>query len=418
MRKRRPTSWLLGFAGSAAVHVCILAALFAFGRAGRRAGDPAAGLPPELIALTSVEVSSASNDPLAAAIPVDVTPPARAWDAPEADRDSLVPLTAGPSDSDGRRRLTPAPDQGENGGRRPDHAYRRDDSTLRSRLTDGATQAQIARTRTSGRPASPQAIRREPVVGIGDSVRTVTPHRAPSPSVTSMVALGGPQSGGPAGESAETAAASEAPLPVPSAELAALAAPARGTGPLDAEAGARSFDDERPGKAAADETLRAASNEAHPGRTDFTRPAAPSATLDPEGRGPSAHAGAVAHPTSGTAPSELGAPNREALAAEAAERARARRYARYELEIKQRVSRMLEFPKALALRLEQGETVLFFVIGTDGRIAEGPRVIKSSGFEEFDSAALRAVRRAAPFPPMDVARPLRMPVIFENPVIR
>lgn len=94
-----------------------LAALFAFGRAGRRAGDPAAGAPPELIALTSVEVSVASNDPLAAAIPVDVTPPARAWDAPEADRDSLVPLTAGPSDSDGRRHLAPAPDQGENGGR-------------------------------------------------------------------------------------------------------------------------------------------------------------------------------------------------------------------------------------------------------------------------------------------------------------
>jgi TonB family protein len=289
---------------------------------------------------------------------------------------------------------------------------------LRSRLTDGAAEAQAARTRTSGRPASPQAIRREPVVGIGDSVRTVTPHRAPAPSVTSMVALGGPNGGGPAGESAESAAASEAPLPVPSAELAALAVPTRATGPLDAEAGARSFDDERPGKAAADDTLRAASNEAHPGRTDFTRPATPAATSATEGRGPSAHAGAVPRPTSGIAPSELGAANRDAAAAEVAERARARKYARYELEIKQRVSRVLEFPKALALRLEQGVTVVYFVVGTDGRFADGPRVVKASGFEEFDSAAVRAVRRAAPFPTMPFMLPITMPVIFENPVIR
>ena len=44
MRNRRPTSWLLGFAGSAVVHVCAVAALFLFGRAqsgrwpARRAG--------------------------------------------------------------------------------------------------------------------------------------------------------------------------------------------------------------------------------------------------------------------------------------------------------------------------------------------------------------------------------------------
>ena len=116
----------------------------------------------------------------------------------------------------------------------------------------------------------------------------MTPHRAPAPSVTSAVALGGPHRRRPAGASAESAAASEAPLPVPSAELAALAVPARATGPLDAEKGTRSFDDERPGKAAADDTLRAASNELHPGLTDFTRPAAPAATAAAEGRGPGA----------------------------------------------------------------------------------------------------------------------------------
>jgi TonB family protein len=126
----------------------------------------------------------------------------------------------------------------------------------------------------------------------------------------------------------------------------------------------------------------------------------------------------VARPTNGTAASELGAPDRDATAAELNERARARRYERYELEIRQRVNRVLEFPKPLALRLEQGVTIVYFVVGTDGRVADGPRVVKSSGFEEFDSAAVRAVRRGAPFPPMPVMLPMSMSVIFDNPVIR
>ena len=64
-----------------------------------------------------------------------------------------------------------------------------------------------------------------------------------------------------------------------------------------------------------------------------------------------------------------------------------------------------------------------FVVDVNGRLGDGPRVIKSSGFEEFDAAAVRAVRRAAPFPPMPdpaTARPLSVSlrVIFDNPVVR
>jgi TonB family protein len=419
-KRRRPTSWLLGVAGSAVLHASALIALFAFDRPDRRAlaadGDPVS----DAIALTTVEAVFASPDLLAAAIPVDVAPPTRAWDAPESDRDNLVTLSTGPSDSDGRRRAVPAPDRGEAGGHPPDHAYRLDESTLRSRLTDGATESQPARTRTAGRAASPQAIRREPVVGIGDSVRNQTPRRAPSPSPMSSVALGGPYGAAPAGTTAEAAASAEAPLPVPSAELAALASPARATGPLDVEQGTRSFDTERPGKASDDDSLRAASNESHPGLTDFTRPAAPATTAarENEGRGSALHAGAVSRPTSGTAPSELGVPDRQAAAAEANERARARGYERCRQEIRQRVKRVLEFPKPLALRMEQGVTVVYFVVGADGRLAEGPRVVKSSGFDEFDSAAVRAVRHAAPFPAMPFAVSLSMEVIFDNPVIR
>lgn len=419
MRKRRPTNWLFGFAGSAVLHVCAVATLFVFGRPDRRA-DAAnrQAAAADSIALSTVEATFANADPLAAAIPVDVEPPARAWDAHEGDQDSLKPLSVAPSDSDGRQRLAPAPDHGEAGGHPPDHAYRRDESTLRSRLTDGSAEWQQARTRTSGRTSSPQAIRREPVVGIGDSVRSQTPRRAPAPSPTSSVALGGPYGAAPTEANAEAAAKAEAPIPVPSAELAAAAAPVRATGQLDADQGTRSFDTERPGKAADNATLRAASNELHPGLTDFTRPSAPGVTASRDGRGPGLQAGAVARPAAGTAPTQLGLPDRDAAAAEAIERARERQYARYQLEIKQRVNRVLEFPKPLALRLEQGETVVYFAVGADGRLAEGPRVLKSSGFAEFDSAAIQAVRRAAPFPVMPFAVPMRMAVTFDNPVIR
>jgi TonB family protein len=415
MRNRRPTGWLLGLAGSVLVHVAALAALFALGRGGLRDGEATADLARDAIALSTVEPAFAGPDPLAAAIAVDVAPPARPSDAPAGDRDNLVPLTAAPSDSDGRRRQTPAPDRGDAGGRPPEHAYRLDNSTLRSRLTDGAATPQPADTRTAGRLASPQAIRREPVVGIGDSVHSKTARRAPAPAATSSMALGGPPAGS-TGLPAEAPAANEAPLPAPSAELATLATTARGLGPLDAEQGPRSFDTEHSGKAVDDVTLRAASNELHPGLTEFTRPSAPGNAAD--GRGPASRAGAVARPASGTAPSELGAPNRDDTAADVSERARARRYQRYELEIRQRVNRVLEFPKALALRLEQGVTVVYFVVGIDGRVADGPRVVKSSGFDEFDSAAVRAVRRAAPFPPIPIMLPMSMSVIFDNPVIR
>jgi protein TonB len=414
MRNRRGTSWLLGFAGSAIAHVCALAALFAFGRGAPLDAGPASDRAPDTIALTTIDPAFAASDPLAAAISVDVEPPAPAWEARQGDRDNLVPQTVAPSDSDGRRAVAPAPDRGESGGRPPDHAFRRDDSTLRSRLTDGSAEAQPGRTRISGRSASPQAIRREPVVGIGDSVHSKAPRRAPAPAPTSTVALGGPS--GQAGTPGE--AASEAPPPVPAAQLAAIAVPERARGPLDAEQGDRTFDTERQGRAADDDTQRAASNELHPGLTDFARPSAPAKAAATDGRGPGARAGAVARPATGNAPSELGAPDREATAAEVAERTRARLYQRYELAIRERVNRMLEFPRALALRLEQGETVMYFVVGADGRVADGPRIVKSSGFSEFDSAALSAVQRAAPFPPMPVVVPMRMRVGWDNPVIR
>jgi TonB family protein len=138
--------------------------------------------------------------------------------------------------------------------------------------------------------------------------------------------------------------------------------------------------------------------------------------------------GAVSYPTNGTAPAAFGARDVKLTGPDVAERTVERRYQRYILEIRQRVNDALETPRALVLRLEQGVAIVEFVVDVDGRLGEGPRIVKSSGFAEFDTAALRAVRRAAPFPPMPTDRPsdrqsarrlpVSMSVILDNPVIR
>jgi protein TonB len=410
---------------SALVHAGLLIALAAYGRA----GDPDASDEP------SVDVGAAALELLPAALPVEVTsvevsalpatdqppPIVRPLDAPPGERDNPVARTRAPADADGRDRLAPAPDRGDEGGAPPEHAFRLDRSTLRARLTDGAAEAQPARLRISRRRASPQAIRREPTIGVGDSVRAAVPSRAP---ISPSVAAGDPPLGGdPAGAPSTSTPTPPSEAPPLAARLDPHPSAVHAVGPLDAEAGARSFDVQQPGRAADDRTQRTASDELHPGLTDFSRASAPRPIALADGRGPSATPGAVSRPSVGAAPAEVGARDPRDSSAEVDERTLDRRYQRYVEEIRQRVRRIREFPRSLAVRLLEGETIVAFVVDVNGRLGDGPRVIKSSGFEEFDAAAVRAVRRAAPFPAMPdpgSARPLSVSlrVIFDNPVVR
>ncbi|MFL5307234.1 MAG: TonB family protein [Polyangia bacterium] len=407
---------------SAAVHAALLLALCVYGRAAVVA-RPAGASPTTnwaSVAPIVLPIEVASPEQAAMAALVDQAPPVeRPLDAPAGEQDNAVDRTRAPAEGDGRDRRAPAPDRGASGGAPPAHAYRLDTSTLHARLTDGAAESQPSRLRVAHHRASPQAMRREPHVGIGDSVRTVTPERA---AVTlAQTGAGLPAEGGePAGAGASV------PSPPPSESAAPVGdkpTDVHAVGPLDAEPGARRFDVQSPGAAADDQTQRTASTEMHPGITDFSRPAAPAATPAPTGRGPAETPGAASRPTSGSAASEMGAPAPQEAALVVDERTQDRRYQRYYQEISERVKRVREFPKALALRLEQGETIVQFVVGVDGQLRDGPRVIKSSGFSEFDLAALRAVKRAAPFPPMpdrSNARPVPVSLrqIFDNPVIR
>jgi TonB family protein len=424
---RRPISWSIALGGSVAAHVVILAALFSFARLrGGDVSEPAAPPDPSWsvldltptvlpIEITEVEISA---PPLLD----DPAPRVRPWDARQGERDNPIARTIAPANADGRDRRAPASDRGLEGGAPRVAAYRLDSSTLRSRLTDGATESQPSRLQISRLRASPQAIREEPRIGIGDSVRsalaTRTPTPAPSPAVSGAT-LGGE----PAGAASDDARQARPDVLPVVARLDVRTSPVHAVGPLDAEAGPRRFDIERAGRAADDQNQRTASDELHPGLTDFSRASAARPVAVADGHGPASTPGAVARPSAGSAPTEFGARDPQAAGPEIAERTLDRRYQRYIQEVSQRVRRIREFPKSLALRLEQGETIVEFVVGVDGRLGDGPRVVKSSGFEEFDAAAVRAVRRAAPFPPMPdpgAARPLpvSLRVTFDNPVVR
>jgi TonB family protein len=416
-RSGRPKSWAWALAGSSAVHAFVLAVLLRGGLSAPDAAEAAVvvELKPVEVAATELGPSAALPDP---PLPtVDEAKVERLLDAPEGDRDNAVAKTVGPREGDSRARGAPAPDQGESGARLPGLAMRHDRSTLESRVADSEDEAQLSRLHTSRRSASPQAVRRERRIGVGDSVRTSEATRARSAAEV-QPPVGAPDVAGKAvGAKPPTLA-----FPVVLARASDHPEADRGQGPLDAERGARSFDVEARGRVAVDDqTRRAASTSSHPGITDFSQSGVAGDVDSRQGRGPGEAPGAVARPSNGTAPTAYGARSPEELAAEAAQRERERIYDRYRQEIQRRVQNVLVFPKVLALRLEQGETVVTFVVRPDGALGEGPRIVKSSGFQEFDAEAVRAVQRAAPFP----RRPeggsglsLSMPVTFENPLVR
>jgi TonB family protein len=410
--------WGKAVAGSALVHAALLAALAALGGQAAPAGPP---IVVEVIpAPLDPAADPASREPSAVALPdpplaeKDEAPPQRRPEGEEGDEDVLVPRTTAPREADGRERVVPAPDEGVNGGVHAERAFRRDRSTLRTRVSD-ASSWQLSRLRTGRSVSSPQAIRREAVTGAGDAVATVEPSRPPSADHPDT-----PPS--PAGEGAGAPpGAQTAPRVDPHPEIARIderAVRERGVGPLAADVGGRTFDTEVRGPAVDRQTARAASNERHPGLVDFSRPGTAGPYDSTDGRGPGRTPGATSLMTNGSSPTDYGARNADQSGTQVTVEIAEREYDRYGQDMQRRVHAVLIFPKPLALRLEQGETVLSFSVRPDGSVTDGPRVVKSSGFPEFDAEAISAVLRAAPFPRRKDVRTGTMRVQFENPLIR
>lgn len=306
-------------------------------------------------------------------------------------------------------------DQGLGAGRPHPPAFRADRSSLHERLTDGADVDQPARSPVSSAASSPQAVRREPLTGEGDSVVTAAPSGTPPPAAAADPLT---QPGG------ERRAVEQEGPPAAQAHpghLTAMASSAlnAGRGPIEAEKGVRLFDEERLGPARESEARRAASAELRPGRMDLNTAATLGAGT--RGQGPSPRPGAVPALSAGTSAAVPGGASSGGVSDEQA--ARERHYVRYHQEIARRVAAALVFPRKLALRLEQGESIVRFTVLPSGRLGGVVEVQKSSGFSEFDEAARRAVERGAPFPPLPAplaGRPLpvSLRVPFENPVVR
>lgn len=335
-----------------------------------------------------------------------------------ADEDRLPEHLTAPRNAVGRERKPPSQDRGAERGRPTEElAWRHDQSTLHERVTNAARLYQPPRIDLNRRASSPQAVRREPRTGTSDSPRTQSELR-PWRAVT--FAQSDPDAENPGNPSTQANTKGGQATPVNGSD--SVPRPSSQTvGPLAAETGARSVDVEARGPVADDLSARLASSERHPGITDLSRPSAVGDSPGGQGVGP--RPGAMAGVAPGTAALLYGAPDAKMRAAEAQAATRRAHHSRYVQDIQRRIRDRLVWPKVLALRLEQGETIVRFAVNPDGRLTTQVSVIKSSGFQEFDEAAVEAIRRASPFPPLPsplLPGPLvfSMRVPFENPLIR
>jgi TonB family protein len=326
---------------------------------------------------------------------------------PSRDQANRDPHRAAASSGLSGERRAPAPDTGAGTGREVAASWRRDASTLRARLTDGSDFYQPSREQTARALSSPQAVRREPTIGIGDSAR-------PGLRQSRLAALAPAELPTTSDDSPEAAPprASRSLVPeYPGAE------PARGQGPLDADQGQRSFDAMAAGPVREDRSARAASDETRPGLLDYAAVASPGPAHGDTGRGPGSIPGLSSHRVRGTAPDQEGWPQ-PAPIGDIGEGSSERQFSREYLEIRGRLARVLRFPRRLGLLLEQGEAIVQFMVERDGRVGSEVKLLKSAGFDEFDREALEVVHRAAPFPPLPQRLLVRMRVPFENPIIR
>lgn len=100
------------------------------------------------------------------------------------------------------------------------------------------------------------------------------------------------------------------------------------------------------------------------------------------------------------------------------------RYRHWYLEQRRRVERALEFPRARQLAMDQGTSVYRVVVRRDGSLAKGPRLLRSSGFDDLDAAARSAIEGSMPFNPLPAdlapAHPaieVTLAVQFSNPMV-
>ncbi|MBN1574147.1 MAG: energy transducer TonB [Deltaproteobacteria bacterium] len=71
----------------------------------------------------------------------------------------------------------------------------------------------------------------------------------------------------------------------------------------------------------------------------------------------------------------------------------------YILKIRDRIERKKRYPKAARLNNEEGTATVSFLLDASGGVAN-VRVVLSSGHDRLDTAALKTILEAAPYPPI------------------
>lgn len=215
----------------------------------------------------------------------------------------------------------------------------------------------------------------------------------------------------------------------PDPELAAAAISVRVTGAVDptpraahVDPGAAATEAEIDGPTSDDIDSAGASYEREPGAFELTKPRAGGAVDGSGVKGPHSADGVSAR---GSARRSSTAALRAAVARSAVSSStRARRQNPYFRKMYSRLDELIEFPRELALSMDQGEVVVRFTLLRDGRVRD-VSVEKSSGYEKFDTQVTSAVLRGGPFGKVPKAIigtrtkiTVRAPYAFRNPLIR
>lgn len=70
----------------------------------------------------------------------------------------------------------------------------------------------------------------------------------------------------------------------------------------------------------------------------------------------------------------------------------------YRNSVRMHIDRAKRYPKIAQQRRIEGVAVVSFRLSSDGKVIDGPDLVKGSGYGLIDRAALRAVTRGAPYP--------------------
>jgi TonB family protein len=386
---------------------------------------PAADAPLDLAVIPASAPGAAPPDPLAGVVLID--------------EDLLGPLLAaspGPADQAGFQLAHPLPSAsvdlpgtraaGRGGGAAgglPSFTGRRDRDQLRSQIWNGLQRYQVPHQRNADKSSTPEALARLPKTGFDARQSRATRARDGAPAAQRGQA-GADGTGGRVAEADQDWRDSDPRLDTgPTAHHAARQDGSTSPGevrPL-VDRGAAAVETERIAAVARDDaSASAASSELDPMPLELT--AASAGGRDSGVRGERAGQGAV--PGAPRADSGTAATRADLAPGSGTPALRAQRQDPYFRRMYERLDSIVVYPPKRALALDQGEVIVAFTLFANGSIGD-IRVLKSSGFDEFDDELTRAIRVAAPFGPVPLSLRGRSdrvgvtaPYKFSSPLIR